>query len=213
MVFIGGVFYPVILPGSFSQNISWSGSWNDWLVHSRSVISPPSCSQKVRRSKELADNYHQSRLWSGLGSFCYARLSKHDKTPPTYQMSTSVSLHPRNPHMLLKFHPKSFSTNHSAAVRDIFVSRTVSGATQVQLALFPLGQANKNLWNTVTRVHIICSNMLAVNTPSVLDKNVRFRMPRHAWKTLNMWSLFFYADYCPQHQDANWNTLFQLIKT
>ena len=88
--------------------------------------------------------------------------------------------------MLLKFHPKSFSTNRSAAVRDVFVSLTVPGATQVQLALFPLGQANKNLWNTVTGVHIICSNTLAVNTPSVLDKNVRFRMPRHAV------SLFFF---------------------
>lgn len=103
--------------------------------------------------------------------------------------------------MLLKFHPKSFSTNHSAAVRDIFVSRTVLGATQVQLALFPLGQANKNLWNTVTRVHIICSNMFAVNTPSVLDKNVRFRMPRHAWKTLNVLSLF-----CLFHQ-VRWLTI------
>lgn len=106
MVFIGGVFYPVILPGSFSQNISWSGSWNDWLVHSRSVISPSSCSQKVRRSKELADNYHQSRLWSGLGSFCYARLSKHDKTPPDISNVNICLLTPPKPSYVAKIPPK-----------------------------------------------------------------------------------------------------------
>lgn len=70
------------------------------------MISPPSTSEKVRRSKELADNYHQSRLWSGLGSFCYARLSKHDKTPPDISNVNICLLVPLKPSYVAKIPPK-----------------------------------------------------------------------------------------------------------
>lgn len=71
IVFTGDSFYPVILPGCFSQNIDDSsccclaGCYFSTLV--------------FLKGKKIWRHFHQSRLWSALNLFCYARFSKHDK--------------------------------------------------------------------------------------------------------------------------------------
>lgn len=71
IVFTGESFYPVILPGCFSQNIDDSSRCSLAGYNFPTLV--------FLKGKKIWRHFHQSRLWSALNLFCYARLSKHDK--------------------------------------------------------------------------------------------------------------------------------------
>lgn len=121
----------------------------------------------------MADNHHhhQFRLWSGLTSFSYARLSKRDKLLTIRcQHLSPDTLKPLYVGVILSKLPLTRFTDHTGLALEEnshVQSLTIVGTTQVQLALFPLGPANQTQETQTVCVHTIRPNMPGAKPGSI----------------------------------------------